>query len=147
MDPQERVDVLLLDHSAWSRIEQKALEQQRAATIGAWMDDNQLATCLPFLLEAGYSAQSLSDHISKMASLDRLPHVPVTPRVEHRAREAQRELAKLGHHRLSPADLIIAACAESEGAGVLHYDRDYDLIAQKTSLQFASEWLAPPGSL
>jgi hypothetical protein len=30
---------------------------------------------------------------------------------------------------------------------VLHYDADYDLIAEKTSLRFASEWLVPRGTI
>jgi hypothetical protein len=37
---------------------------------------------------------------------------------------------------------MIAACA-----GVLHYDRDYDLIAEHTSLSFESVCLAPAGTL
>jgi hypothetical protein len=31
--------------------------------------------------------------------------------------------------------------------GVLHYDGDYDLLAEHTSLAFGSEWLAAPGAL
>jgi len=139
--------VLLLDHSAWSRIVQGALDAERAATVSDWLDEDRLATCLPFLLEAGFSARSADNHASIMADLDRLHHVPITPGIENRAREAQRDLAKIGHHRLAPMDLIIAACAESEGAGVLHYDSDYDILATRTTLKFASEWVAPPGSL
>ena len=60
---------------------------------------------------------------------------------------AQRELAEIGHHRLAPADVVIAACAHTAGIGVLHYDSDYDLLAEHTSLRFESEWLAPPGAL
>jgi hypothetical protein len=40
-----------------------------------------------------------------------------------------------------------AALADARGVGVLHYDRDYDLIAKHTDLDFDSEWLAPAGSL
>ena len=43
--------------------------------------------------------------------------------------------------------MIIAACAHESGAGVLHYDRDYDVLREHTSLRFESEWLAPAGSL
>jgi predicted nucleic acid-binding protein len=139
--------VLLLDHSAWSRIEQNILDEERKATVADWYARRELATCLAFLLEAGFSARSADNHASIMADLDRLPHVPITPRIERRAREAQRDLAKIGHHRLAPMDLIIAACAESQGAGVLHYDSDYDILAERTTLDFTSEWVAPPGSL
>ena len=42
---------------------------------------------------------------------------------------------------------MIAACAHVAGMGVLHYDRDYDVLAEYTSLSFDSEWLAIPGRL
>jgi predicted nucleic acid-binding protein len=40
---------------------------------------------------------------------------------------------------------MIAACAHRAEAGVLHYDRDFDLIAEHTSLVFESEWLVEAG--
>jgi hypothetical protein len=54
---------------------------------------------------------------------------------------------RVGHHRLPPTDIVIAACAHHAGAGVLHYDRDYDVLAQRTNLSFQSQWLAPAGTL
>lgn len=139
--------MLLLDNSAWARIVNGSLNDERAATVASWTKQRQLATCLPFLLEAGYSAQSAARHRTMMADFALLPHIPITPTVEERARQAQRELVVVGHHRLTPMDIIIAACAESQGAGVLHYDRDYDILSARTTLEFASEWVAPAGSL
>lgn len=139
--------MLLLDNSAWSRIEQGVLDEDRGAMVADWFERGELSTCLPFMLEAGYSAESAADHASKVTALARLPHVAITPKIEQRAQDAQRELAEIGHHRLAPTDLIIAACAEASRAGVLHYDRDYDVVAEKTSLRFHSEWLASPGAL
>ena len=51
-----------------------------------------------------------------------------------RTLEVQRLLAQhRGHgHRRPIPDLIIAATAELHDAGVLHVDRDYDLIAGVT---------------
>jgi predicted nucleic acid-binding protein len=147
MDSSRRVAVLLFDHSAWSRVHSDRLDGERRAQMMAWMDQCEIATCLPFLLEAGYSARSADDHDTLMAGFGRLPNIPITPQIEGRAKAAQYELAKIGHHRLSPADLIIAACAEDAEAGVLHYDADYDIIAERTTLEFDSEWLAPPGTL
>lgn len=111
------------------------------------MDERDLATCLPFLLEAGHSARSAADMGAVHSRLEELPRIPVDAAVERRALLAQRQLAEVGHHRLSPADLIIAACAEQAGGGVLHYDRDYDLIAEHTELNFESVWVAEPGTL
>lgn len=111
------------------------------------MNERQIATCLPFLLEAGYSARSEADHLRIVDRLGRLPQIPIDGRVESSALRAQRKLAAVGHHRLAPIDIMIAACAHEVGAGVLHYDRDYDLIAEHTGLNFESVWLAPPGTL
>jgi predicted nucleic acid-binding protein len=140
--------VLLLDHSAWSRLLLKGMvRQERARAIVAEIAEERVATCLPFLLEAGYSARSAADHRRIADRLGGLPRIPVDREVERLAFEAQRELAEVGHHRLAPTDVLIAACAHRAEGGVLHYDRDYDLLAAHTSLRFESEWLVPAGSL
>ncbi len=139
--------MLLIDNSAWARLSSARLDPVRAETVAAWMGDLQLATCLPFLLEAGYSARSGSDRAAMMADLAALPRVEIDTEIEAVALGAQRELAEIGHHRVAPADVIIAACAHTAGMGVLHYDRDYDVLAEHTSLDFQSEWLAEPGSV
>jgi predicted nucleic acid-binding protein len=111
------------------------------------MGELELATCLPFLLEAGYSARSGADRAGMMADLSALPRVEIDREIEAVALDAQRELADAGHHRVAPADVIIAACAHTAGMGVLHYDRDYDVLVEHTSLHFHSEWLAEPGAV
>jgi predicted nucleic acid-binding protein len=103
--------------------------------------------CLPFVLEAGYSARPAADRQALMARFAELPHVAIDTEVERAALQAQRELAEIGHHRLPPADVVIAACAHRAEAGVLHYDGDYDVLCEQTSLIFESEWLAAPGTL
>ena len=82
-----------------------------------------------------------------MAKFDKPPRIAIDGEVERIALQAQRELAEVGHHRLKPMDVMIAACAHKAEAGVLHYDGDYDILSGKTSLVFESEWLAPPGTL
>jgi predicted nucleic acid-binding protein len=116
--------------------------------VAGWLEQCQLAICLPFLLEAGYSARASADYQEMMDEFDLLfPRVEIAAAMEDRALLAQRELAARGHHRLAPIDVMIAACAHEVGAGVLHYDRDYDLIAEHTNLSFESVWLAPAGTL
>jgi predicted nucleic acid-binding protein len=139
--------MLLLDNSAWTRIVNGALDDERAETVADWIEQRYLGTCLPFLLEAGYSARSAVDRRQMMSDFADLPTVTITADVEHLAQQAQRELADIGHHRLAPMDVLIAACSHKAEAGVLHYDGDYDILAEKTSLVFVSEWLAPRGSL
>ncbi len=135
--------MLLLDNSAWARRTHPAVRKRVAGLLEA----NDVGVCLPFLLEAGYSARSAIDHERLIGDLSLLRRVEIDAEVESLALGAQRRLARAGHHRLPPSDLVIAACAHRSGAGVLHYDRDYDLIAKQTDLSFESEWLAPAGSL
>jgi hypothetical protein len=135
--------VLLLDNSAWSRRLKPGAQERLAAAVAS----KQTVVCLPFLLEAGYSARSAAEHDALIADLNLLPRVDIGSEVERLAIRAQSELAAVGHHRVAPMDLVLAACAHHDGHGVLHYDRDYDVIAAHTSLEFASEWVAPAGSI
>jgi predicted nucleic acid-binding protein len=139
--------LLLFDHSAWSRLISDSVSEDRQEVVLDWIEAGRMGTCLPFLLEAGFSAQTAEDHRITVARLGRLTYLPIGEEVEFAAQQAQSELAQAGHHRLSPIDLIIAACAAREQGGVLHYDRDYDLILRYTSLEFESVWLAEPGTL
>lgn len=139
--------MLLLDNSAWTRLPRASVSQERRGEIGRLIATGGIATCLPFLLEAGYSARSAQHHRAILHDLGLYPRVEITPEVERLAVEAQSDLAQVGHHRLRPADILIAACAHEAGAGVLHYDRDYDVLREHTRLRFQSEWLAPAGSL
>jgi predicted nucleic acid-binding protein len=139
--------VLLLDNSAWSQLGQDRVSDERIEQVAEWMDGKEIGVCLPFLLEAGYSARSSAERRGMMDKFDVLPRVRIDGEVERLALEAQRELAEVGHHRLSPMDVMIAACAHRAEAGVLHYDGDYEILAQRTSLAFESEWLAPAGTL
>lgn len=135
--------MLLIDNSAWARRHDRLVRERFAGMIEA----GDVAVCLPFLLEAGYSARSGDDHARLLDDLSILPRIEIDRDIEALALRAQEQLARIGHHRLPPSDIVIAACAQSAGVGVLHYDRDYDLIAKHTELEFQSEWLGPPGSL
>jgi predicted nucleic acid-binding protein len=139
--------VLLLDNSAWSELSYERVALARREEVSQWMEEGEVAVCLPFILEAGYSAQSAIKHREMMSDFAELPTVTITTDVERLALQTQRELAEIGHHRLAPMDVMIAACAHKAEAGILHYDGDYDILAEKTSLVFESEWLAPRGSL
>jgi hypothetical protein len=55
-------------------------------------------------------------------------------------------LAERSEHRAVPLpDLLIAACAEGAALTVLHYDADYDRIAELTGQ--AVRWIVPRGTV
>lgn len=86
-------------------------------------------------LELGYSARSAGAWRAELevAPLTAMPSQYLTPAIEDRAVEVQLLLADRGQHRApSIPDLIVAATAELAGLTVLHFDKDFDLIAEVT---------------
>jgi predicted nucleic acid-binding protein len=138
---------LLLDNSAWARLSHASLAQGRVDEVASALEERRLGVCLPFLLEAGYSARDAAGHRALMGELSALPLLPIDALVERRALDAQSQLARAGHHRLPPVDLMMAAIADRHEIGILHYDGDYDILDAKTDLRFESVWLAPRGTL
>ena len=62
-----------------------------------------------------------------------------------RALEVQGRLAERSQHRgVSLPDLIVAACAESAGLTVMHYDADYERVAEVTWPE-PVRWVVPRG--
>jgi hypothetical protein len=106
----------------------------------------RLAVCLPFVLETGYTARNGAEHTAMIEEFAALPTFSIDAEVERRAIRAQAQLARIGHHRISVSDVVIAAIADRYEIGVLHYDKDFDLLLEKTDLDFHSEWLMPRGS-
>jgi len=137
----------LLDNSAWARRFSLAGNESAAASLAADLEQSRLVTSLPFMLEAGYSARDGSAYRLASALLASFPSAELDQRAQARSLDAQMQLARTGHHRIPPVDLIIAAIADTAGVGVLHYDAHYDLILEQTDLGFESRWLAPRGSI
>jgi predicted nucleic acid-binding protein len=96
-------------------------------------------------LEVLYSARSAADYELVRVVRSGLPMVELDHGQAERALEVQRALAARGHHRLPIPDLLIAAAAESASLTVLHYDADYERIANITGQPH--QWVAPRGSL
>lgn len=140
--------MLLIDNSAWARLDSSRLPVQRRTEVAKRLEQGEIVVSVPFLLEAGWSARSARHHDELLDDLLRLPRITIDGSIEDIALAAQADLARRGHHRsAAPSDLLIAACAHANGAGVLHYDRDFDILTDLTRLQFTSQWLAPAGTL
>jgi predicted nucleic acid-binding protein len=93
-------------------------------------------------LEVGYSARSAQDLRAglRQPPVSAMPVEYLTPAIEDRAVEVLTLLADREQHRApSVPDLIIAATAELAGLTVLHFGKDFDLIASITGQP--AEWL------
>ena len=104
-----------------------------------------MATCAITNLEILYIARSSADYANLSDELAGLNEIPVESDQLARALEVQRALADRGQHRLPIPYLIIAAAAESAGHTILHYDANYERIADITGQ--AHEWTAPRGTI
>lgn len=140
---------LLIDNSAWARAVDGRLTGPPRKRFDAALTAGELWTCPPTLLEMLYSAQGERDFTLTQGRLGALMHTPLTADAAALALAAQAQLAAAAgvSHRVKPVDLLIAAVAAGAGLGVLHHDRDYDTIAEHTSLAFPSVWVAPRGSI
>lgn len=130
------------DTSAWARARHAQPEWETGFAAG------QVATCEIVALELLYSTRDGAEFDRRAAALDELPQAPVTPAVLVAAKDAFRELAHrhpLYHRSITLPDLLIAAAASQADMGVLHYDADFDTLADV--LPFESRWLATRGSL
>lgn len=133
----------LIDTSAWARMNQPTVNKRLTMILG----EGAAATCLPLDLEDGRSARNFRDVMSIRALRAKvMTELPITAGVATRSRDLQLALTQRGYHRAaSPVDLITAAAAAEYGAIVLHYDRDFDLIADVGGPQ--GEWVVPAGTL
>jgi len=135
--------VYLADKSALTRRETRPEVRE---VVEPLVLAGRIATCGIVDLELLYSAPDPVTYAELAVALRAMPRVPVTEAVVDRAIEVQGWLAVTSQHRSVPLpDLLIAACAESAGLTVLHYDADYDRIAGVTGQSV--QWVVPRGSV
>ena len=96
-------------------------------------------------LEVGYSARNAREWDRVIGALEIFTLVETTADHLTRARQIQRHLASKSQRGRKIPDLLIAAAAEAHKLTVLHYDQDFDKIANVTGQR--CEWVVPAGSI
>jgi len=142
-DPAWGALPLVVDTSAWARAHHPEVrERWKEALLGRRLRISPLVR-FEILLSAreGQSFDTLAERLSALQA------APLSASVIRAAEHAMRALAhrSAGAQRLPVVDYLVAAAAQELGAAVIHYDRDYDTLADL--LQFESIWLAPAGTL
>ena len=132
----------LADKSALARISHPE--------VAAWLEprllDGEVARCSIIDLEVLFSARSHRDFVAIRNETSGFPFVDTTQADFDRALVVMEALARRGKHRgVSIPDLLIAAVGERAGLVVVHYDADFDLIAEVT--QQPMQWVVPKGRL
>jgi predicted nucleic acid-binding protein len=135
----------LADTSAW-------LVARRGTEVGqnlaGAVESGSIGTCSMVTFELLRSARNGTDFDEIQEELDALRLYQIGQPQWRRALHVYRELAHQGgaHQRsVGHADLLIAAAAESAGVELLHYDEDFERIAEITGQP--TRWIAPRGTL
>lgn len=129
--------------------DKSAFEQQRhsepaTGLLRALAADGALYMTEIVALELLYSARNAEDYETRRNDFGALPWLRLSEAVAARALDIQHQLAGIGQHRRPIPDLLVAATALEHDATVLHYDHDFDLIAESTGL--SARWIIPPGT-
>lgn len=133
----------LIDTSAFARRDKRS--EVRVA-LEPLLLEGKVFTCGVVDLEILYSAKSPAHHRNTARALRGMPRVKVGEQSVERALEVQAMLAERSQHRaVTLPDLLVAACAEHAGLTVLHYDADFDRIADVTGQP--TKWVVPRGSV
>jgi len=137
------VPTFLADKSALTRRETRPEVRE---VLEPLLVAGEIATCGIVDLELLYSARDRATYRSLVEALRGMPRAPLDEEVVNRALSVQAMLAERSQHRAVPLpDLLVAACAESAGLTVLHYDADFDRIAELTGQP--TQWIVERGSV
>ena len=132
----------IADKSALARLKHPVV----AAVLSPLLVGGDVVTCSVIELEVLFSAKTHTDLVTTRARRRALPSVELSQNDFDRAIDVLEQLARSGHHRAAGIpDLLIAAVAERNALTVLHYDKDFDLIANVTGQPM--KWVVPAGSV
>ncbi len=129
----------LADTSALARLRRHPV----AVVLGPLIEAGLVATCGVIEFELGWAARSGKEFDDLRADRDLgYEWLPTRDEDWRRALHVQAALWRRGQIRaVGFPDLLIAAVAERERVTVLHYDSDFDLIAEVTGQ--ATQWVVP----
>ena len=130
----------IADKSALARLKHASVAARLAPVFG------DIATCSVIDLEMLYSAKAHADIVATLRERRALPQLAMSQVDFDRAIQVLERLARTGQHRAAGIpDLLIAAVAERHALTLLHYDKDFDIIAKVTGQR--AEWVVPAGSV
>jgi predicted nucleic acid-binding protein len=137
------VATYLADTSALARLRHPAV----ASALGPLIEAGLVATCGVIEFELGWATRTAREFDDVRADRSAgYEWLAIHDEDWRRALDVQSALWGAGLIRaVGFPDLLIAAVAERERVTILHYDSDYDLIAQTTGQP--TQWVIPRGTI
>ena len=133
----------LADTSALARLRHQTV----AVVLGPLIEAGLVATCGVIEFELGWAARTAAEFDQLRADRDAgYEWLAIHDEDWRRALDVQAALWRSGQIRaVGFPDLLVSAVAERERVSLLHYDRDFDLIARITGQ--AMQWVVPRGTV
>lgn len=132
----------LADKSAYARLHHATVRDR----LWPLIEHGHVATCSLVDLEILFSTRSAADYDRVRAERRGFEQLLIEQVDWTRALDVQAELARRSQTRaVGIADLVLSAVAERHRVELLHYDRDFELVAAVTGQ--AAEWVVPAGSV
>jgi predicted nucleic acid-binding protein len=133
----------LADTSALARLGRPEV----AAALGPLIEAGLVATCGVIEFELGWATRTSAEFDQVRADRDAGYEWLATHDQDwHRALDVQATLWRTGRFRaVGFPDLLVAAVAERERVTLMHYDSDYDLIAEVTGQPM--QWVVQRGTV
>jgi predicted nucleic acid-binding protein len=122
----------LVDTSAWIETLRTSGDPAVRARISALTADGDVVLCDQVRLELWNGARRPADHRLLRNLEQQLETVPTSPEVWMLACDYARAARGQGL-TLPPADLLIAACANYHGLGLIHLDGHFEQLAKITA--------------
>lgn len=129
------------DTSAWA---QAGLDDRPLDRMEQLERRGQLAICSITLAEMLYSARNADDMAERIDEYRDLVHLSMNSAAERQVTASMVALAERGHHRRPVPDILVSAIAWAHDAVILHYDKDFDIIAEVTGQR--CEWIVERGT-
>lgn len=139
----------LADTSAWSVAQRKGAPADLRDEFRGLLLDGVIATCGVVQWELLHSTNNGAEFAARRASLDALQRCSINDADFDAALDLCEKLDASGggsaHRGLKLQDALVAVAAQNADLPVLHYDADFDRIAQVTGQP--TRWIRPRGSL
>jgi predicted nucleic acid-binding protein len=136
----------IVDNSVWGRLPTKPDVRRAFEALIGTHRPSSILVCPPVVAEYGFSARTADEHraianaLTAFAECQIAPDSPLTLDVQFRVWRA-------GLVRGAGAlDTVIAAYALANDATVVHYDRDFEIIARAVP-DLKHRWIVPRGSV
>lgn len=145
MTPVELDRPALFDTGVWTWARDRRFPEL-ASWFNAQVAAERVLLCDLVVLELVRLAPNESRANEVEERLDAFESIDMSGGLWRHARKLQALLSKNGdHRRVPPVDLLIGAAAEQANVPIVHYDRDYERLAEVGRLE--QHWFVPDGTL